>query len=1291
MRDPAKFRRSQKPLAVRIVVTLVLAAAALMVFAGSALGAEVRPYTGVSFGPDGVAGSNSFERVQGITVDGSGNVYVFDGGAGKVYKFDSSGEPAEFSATSSNAISGVGGGFGGAEYEIAIAPAGSPAGTAGDIYVANNSGEANVYSSAGAKLGTLNGEGETCGVATDAAGNVYLGVFPAAIRKFVPTANPPKSTDVAGTGSGQSVCNVAADGAGRIYSARYSGGLFRLATLADKAPVEVDPTANTVAIQPGTNDVFANRGGSFAEYEPDGTLVGVSGTGELSESHGIGVNTAATKVYAGTSTKVKVFGATKLVPDVTTGAADAITATAATLHGTIGAAGGPPAACEFQYVTQEEFSNEGFSKPTTAACDPAGPFSGTATESVKAEVGGLVAGATYRVRLVGTNTNGSNSTVPQEFTTSQAVNVASTAATEVTGVSFRANGEVTPESHAIEQCVFEWGTGYEFQNSLPCAESSGEIGTGNAPVALHSDVSGLEPVTRYQYRIKVKNSIGTTISNVTEVFTHGAIIFGTPQVDPHSTSAVFTASINPNNDPTVYVFEYVTKAEFEVSGFANAIEVPEGGDIAGSGEGEIAVSAEATGLQPDTEYVFRLVLDNVAKGATSEEVFFKTFGPATSGLPDGRAWEQVTPVTPYEKNGNNMGLSDLNVAYASPDGSATTYYATTGAGNTESSIQYPIYIARRGADSWSSNGFNLPANTGNFVLTMGYTEDLSGGYANASTPGVTSGLYLHEFANNRVYPIIHNLGNGEERTFPAAETPDGEYVLVESNVKETSDAIEGDTNVYLWKKSTGELKLVSVMPGGGAAGDAWPGPWDYWNEVPTSGGSRAAYYTKSIGTLSRDASKAFFTAKSDYQIYLRSNPFSAAAATTPVSSSQKTNGSGPGGTDPNGVKPADFIEATPSGSFVFFASSSELTNDANTGGEDEGTDLYRYDTASGNLIDVAPVSEGTGTRFLGFIGSGADGRSAYFVARSVLAAGGEEGEQNIYQWREGQPIRFIGKLAQGAEPDEVNYVPTRYTFNFRQQKSSRVTADGRTLVFSSSREQAGFPNPTGRWRIYRWEEGGALQCISCNPTGNQTRYDANFVQAPSPFIRPDMQVSINTRNLSSDGKRLFFSTPEGLVGNDLNGVGDVYEWEAKGKGSCDSEAQNGGCLFLISTGTSTEPSYFSDASESGNDVFIFTTQKLVGQDKDDLYDVYDARVGGGIAAQNPMPPAPCEGEACLGAGTAPTAQQGRGTSTFAGPGNTKPKKQKKKKKHHHKKHKHHGKSHHKRHGKKSQRNAGGKR
>ena len=51
-----------------------------------------------------------------------------------------------------------------------------------------------------------------------------------------------------------------------------------------------------------------------------------------------------------------------------------------------------------------------------------------------------------------------------------------------------------------------------------------------------------------------------------------------------------------------------------------------------------------------------------------------------------------------------------------------------------------------------------------------------------------------------------------------------------------------------------------------------------------------------------------------------------------------------------------------------------------------------------------------------------------------------------------------------------------------------------------------------------------------------------------------------------------------------------------------------------------DPSFFADASASGRDAFIFTRSRLVGQDQDELHDVYDVRAGGGSGSQNPPPP-----------------------------------------------------------------------
>ncbi len=115
----------------------------------------------------------------------------------------------------------------------------------------------------------------------------------------------------------------------------------------------------------------------------------------------------------------------------------------------------------------------------------------------------------------------------------------------------------------------------------------------------------------------------------------------------------------------------------------------------------------------------------------------------------------------------------------------------------------------------------------------------------------------------------------------------------------------------------------------------------------------------------------------------------------------------------------------------------------------------------------------------------------------------------------------------------------------------------------------------------------------------------------------------------------------------------MYEWEAEGSGSCESSADNGGCLYLISDGSGTSNSYFADASESGNDVFFETGTSLVGQDEDNFEDLYDARVGGGFASQDKpvVAPACTSLEGCLSPLSEPPAQLSVASAELHGSGN----------------------------------------
>jgi hypothetical protein len=931
-----------------LAVLCLSVVAMLSVLASPALAAQTHPYIGTSFGPDGVGGTESFERVQSLAVDpGSGDTYVYDGGAGKVYKFDSAGAPVNFSATGTNAISGAGGGAGGAEYEIALAPAGSPGGTDGDIYVANNGNAIHVYSAAGAELGELDQGGETCGVATDPSGNFYAGVYSKTINKYTPSTSPPAESDKIGTGTvEQGICNVAADGLGNVYAANYGGnGLYKLEGIGDTTPTLIDSGANTMAVAPGSNDLYADHGSEVFQYDSSGTPIGSFGNGDISESHGVAVNSGASKIYVGTTTKVKVFGPSTTVPDAITEAADAITKATATLHGTVGAAGGPDATCVFQYTSASAYGEHGFEGASEKPCNPAGPFSGSATTPVSATATGLSLETEYRFRLLATSSNGSNGGLVRSFQTPGAVNVLTDPATNVTDSGATLNGRVNPEGIELEECTFEYRSDFGSFESVPCAESPAAIGSGNTPVPVHLDLTELSGGTEYQFRLVGKNELGTN-QGVDELFkAKGPSVSSESIGGVTETSATFNATINPNGVDTSYVFEYVSQADFELSGFAGATSVPAGGEGIGAGTDNVEVSATAEGLEPRTSYRFRVAATSADGAARGSAKAFATRGAApvfgscpndpfrtgpSAKLPDCRAYEQVTP---DDKYGSDAFGNEFSVQ-ASPSGDAITFFTLAGFPGSESFQSISVLMSRFAGGEWSTAGLSAPYSYGDSDNTLAWTPDLHLSFGRSRDTGGSSdsALVMRDSADGSRTILIPQgagfIGEYEGFTLGGAFDDDSKVVFeAKGPIQVTSGPAptSAKNNVYLYDRDTGELTLAGLLPDS-ACGSPPCVPAN-GSELPLAFGGFAQ-----DGHVVTPDGDVYFTDSSG-SLYLRRDVAGPDATTVLVSASRKTNGGGPGGVATNSPQPVAFYGATPDGAKAFFTSTEELTNDANTGPE----------------------------------------------------------------------------------------------------------------------------------------------------------------------------------------------------------------------------------------------------------------------------------------------------------------------------------------------------------------------
>jgi sugar lactone lactonase YvrE len=393
------------------------------------------------------------------------------------------------------------------------------------------------------------------------------------------------------------------------------------------------------------------------------------------------------------------------------------------------------------------------------------------------------------------------------------------------------------------------------------------------------------------------------------------------------------------------------------------------------------------------------------------------------------------------------------------------------------------------------------------------------------------------------------------------------------------------------------------------------------------------------------------------------------------------------------------IEGSPDG-LAISSDHEHLYWSANGEGQpNPGQDLYRFEAEGDGLTDLTPdQADPNGAEVQGLLGSSEDGSYVYFTANGVLAPGASPGDCrqgpaeffagacNLYLEHEGE-ISFVARLNASGN-DGLNWrARAEKGGGYGDQSTARVSADGRTLLFVSSEKLTDYENE-GVSEIYRYRVGepSQLLCVSCNPTGLPPGGGGGSLAniAPPSVLTSFEPAATLSRNLSADGNRVFFQTDEALVVSDVNGAHgcpsergggnacqDVYEWEAAGTGSCERETQDGGCIYLLSTGTGADASYLLDASASGDDVFINTRSALLGQDQDSLRDVYDVRVGGGIAAQSERAAPPCEGEACRGA-AAPAPEGGSPvTPLFSGPGNGKPHhKKSSSRKHKHKRHKH---------------------
>jgi hypothetical protein len=893
------------------------------------------------------------------------------------------------------------------------------------------------------------------------------------------------------------------------------------------------------------------------------------------------------------------------------------------------------------------------------------------------------------------------------------------------------NGTVNPNKAGAATCQFDYGTTRSFGQVAPCSEGVAE---GESPVPVHEELKGLQPDTTYFYRLQASNANGTNPgepSQDQQFTTPGPGIHGESASVVTSDSATLNATLDPHGAPTSYYFQYGTSASYETS-----VPAPPGLGL-GAGEGDLSVGVHVQGLAAGTTYHYRVVVVGEPGGEpVTVQGPDRTFMTQAAGnqfaLPDGRAWEMVTP--PYKQGAGLLPVGSLGGGdiQASESGGAITYVANSPFAADPAGAHSPdvtqVYSTRNAPGSWGTQDIATPHEEGALGPEIGnpteyklFSSDLSLGLVEPLgrtplpplPPGSRKTMYLRN--TNGEYealltsanepPGIISEGDGKfEGGFHfASATPDLSHVVIGANV-----VVPREAGLYEW--AAGQLQVASVLPNGEVVKYAGLG---YGSAGFGGGLVRRA--------ISSDGSRLVWHGQEGEggdRLYLRDM---ARGETVQVDAAQGA---------PEAPAESTYRGADSTGSRVFFTNRARLTADARISeGQQEGSkeDLYEFEVTSGkgeplagkltdltvdlNAHEVADVR--------GVIEASEDGSSVYFVANGVLGDGAEHGAKrgdcelggetlesnqlatcNLYVERYDTGSKtwerptFIAALS-GADGRSWGGGLDSERENLTKM-TSRVSPNGRYLAFMSDRSLTGYDNrdvssgmPDEEVFLYD-ASAGRMVCASCNPTGarpvglfegeqvNERLIDPvgggpgnwidHWLAGSIPGWTPrDLSSALYQSRYLSNSGRLFFNGNDALVPADVNGREDVYEYEPAGVGGCQGPGYGqsasvvfsksvGGCVGLISAGTSAEESVFMDASESGGDVFFLTLSRLASQDYDtsiDLYDAHECVSSSPCASPPDVVPPPCvTGDACKAAPSPqPTIFGSPSSATFSGAGN----------------------------------------
>ncbi len=732
----------------------------------------------------------------------------------------------------------------------------------------------------------------------------------------------------------------------------------------------------------------------------------------------------------------------------------------------------------------------------------------------------------------------------------------SQSATNVQPSTATLNATLNPEGGGATTYRFEYGTTEAYGQSTPVEEL---IGGSFEEQAATAALAGLQPHTVYHFRVVATNAAAETSAGPDQTFeTLPAVsIDSTSASQITATSAHLEAELNAHGLPTTYHFEYDTRpyALGEARhGISTAVA------SAGSSGEDAVFGLLVQGLTSGTEYHYRVVAENRLGHVDGEDSTFTTERTTSSALPDGRAWEMVSP-----PNKNGVPLEAIShsggIIQASEDGGGLAYFAR-GATDAEPASNRSFadqqLLALRGPSGWSTQDIATPHPAGAGLFSLSeyalFSADLSlaavepdgatplSAQASERTPylrrNFPSGHADQPCTESCYQPLVSGcpeagqpcprvveehadvppgtkFGGEENPTRPEVfangtqfqtATPDlGHLLLVSPSALTSPSFSSGGENIYEW--TAGSLDLVSQVPPEAAAACGAGGP----PCVPVP--AYIGYKNESVRhAISADGSRVFFdnSGETEQHIFMRDQ---SRDETLRLDIPQ------PGAAGGNGVP--IFQDASTDGTKVFFTDNAALTTNSNASVNAAKGELYMCTivTEAGHLtcqlkdLTVAQSGQSADVQST-VVGSAPDGSLVYLVANASLAPRAVSGN-----CREGLPLSeavsttcnlYSVDTVSGATTlvavlsgaDAGDWGGNNSTPGLLAIMTARISPNGRYLAFMSQRPLTGYDNRDAHsgqrdQEVYLYDSQTAkLRCASCNPTGARP---VGFAESASGF------------------------------------------------------------------------------------------------------------------------------------------------------------------------------------------------